>query len=54
MEYRKAVDRKQALRRCEEHLVLIDLLMAGRLEDASKMMRTHLQEAAREKRATQA
>ena len=51
MEYRKAVDRQQALRRCEEHLVLIDLLLAGQLEKASTMMRTHLRDAAREKRA---
>lgn len=51
MEYRKAVDRQQALRRCEEHLVLIDLLLAGQLEKASTMMRTHLLDAAREKRA---
>ncbi|CAM4269725.1 GntR family transcriptional regulator [Bordetella muralis] len=51
MEYRKAVDRQQALRRCEEHLVLIDLLLAGQLEKASSMMRTHLRDAAREKRA---
>ena len=51
MEYRKAVDRQQALRRCEEHLVLIDLLLAGQLEKASAMMRTHLRDAAREKRA---
>lgn len=54
MEYRKAVDRQQALRRCEEHLVLIDLLLAARLEEASEMMRTHLRDAAREKRAVQA
>ncbi|CAM4405008.1 GntR family transcriptional regulator [Bordetella tumbae] len=51
MEYRKAVDRQQALRRCEEHLVLIDLLLAGQLEKASTMMLTHLRDAAREKRA---
>lgn len=51
MEYRKAVDRQQALRRCEEHLVLIDLLLAGQLEKASTMMRAHLRDAAREKRA---
>ncbi len=49
MEYRKAVDRKQALRRCEEHLVLIDLLLSRKLERASKMMATHLSAASREK-----
>ncbi|ALM86738.1 GntR family transcriptional regulator [Bordetella sp. N] len=49
MEYRKAVDRKQALRRCEEHLVLIDLLLANKLAKAADMMREHLTAAAREK-----
>ncbi|WP_144630822.1 GntR family transcriptional regulator [Bordetella genomosp. 13] len=51
MEYRKAVDRKQSLRRCREHLALIDLLLANKLEAASRMMRTHLHDAAREKHA---
>ncbi|MBV7483882.1 GntR family transcriptional regulator [Bordetella sp. BOR01] len=51
MEYRKAVDRQQALRRCHEHLVLIDLLLAGKLDEASTMMGTHLRDAAREKKA---
>ena len=49
MEYRKAVDRKQALRRCEEHLVLIDLLLSNKTERAAKMMRDHLAAAALEK-----
>jgi len=53
MEYRKAVDRKQALRRCEEHLVLIDLLLANKLERASRMMATHLGAAAREKQSAE-
>lgn len=51
MEYRKAVDRQQALRRCEEHLVLIDLLLQERLQEAADVMRTHLGAAAREKQA---
>ncbi|MFC4275128.1 GntR family transcriptional regulator [Achromobacter aloeverae] len=51
MEYRKAVDRKQALRRCEEHLVLIDLLLANKLARASEMMEKHLKSASREKQS---
>lgn len=51
MEYRKAVDRAQALRRCQEHMVLIELLLAGKREEASGYMRYHLQAAAREKQA---
>ncbi|KAF1019570.1 MAG: hypothetical protein GAK30_03031 [Paracidovorax wautersii] len=49
MEYRKAVDRDQALRRCKEHLTLVDLLLDGQLEQASDFMRVHLRDAAREK-----
>jgi len=49
MEYRKAVDRAQALRRCKEHMVLIELLLADKREEASRYMRYHLQAAAREK-----
>ncbi|SSW71997.1 GntR family transcriptional regulator [Achromobacter agilis] len=49
MEYRKAVDRKQALRRCEEHLVLIDLLLTSKIDRAAQMMRDHLETASREK-----
>jgi DNA-binding GntR family transcriptional regulator len=49
MEYRKAVDRQQALRRCEEHLVLIDLLLADDREAAADFMRLHLRDASREK-----
>jgi DNA-binding GntR family transcriptional regulator len=49
MEYRKAVDRQQALRRCQEHLVLIDLLLEHKFEQAAEMMKTHLGAASREK-----
>lgn len=49
MEYRKAVDRDQALRRCKEHLTLVDLLLDSQLEQASDFMRVHLRDAAREK-----
>ncbi|SAI69522.1 GntR family transcriptional regulator [Bordetella ansorpii] len=51
MEYRKAVDRQQSLRRCQEHLALIDLLLAGKREAASKMMGSHLRTAVKEKHA---
>ena len=49
MEYTKSVDRQQALRRCKEHLVLIDLLLEGAQEAASDYMRMHLSDAARDK-----
>lgn len=49
MEYRKAVDRRAAARRCKEHLVLIDLLLSGQREAAADFMRLHLRDAAREK-----
>lgn len=51
MEYAKAVDREQALRRCKEHLILIDLLLEGEREAASDYMRTHLSGASREKQS---
>lgn len=49
MEYRKAVDRDQAERRCREHLTLIDLLLGGQQEAAADFLRLHLRNAAREK-----
>lgn len=49
MEYTKAVDRDQALRRGKEHLVLINLLLEGEQEAASDYMRMHLSNASREK-----
>lgn len=49
MEYRKAVDRVAAARRCREHLTLIDLLLSGQREAAADFMRLHLRDAAREK-----
>lgn len=49
MEYRKAVDRNQAERRCREHLNLIDMLLAGQQEAAADFMRLHLRNAVREK-----
>ena len=49
MEYRKAVDRDQAERRCREHVTLIDLLLSGQREAAADFMKLHLHNAVREK-----
>jgi DNA-binding GntR family transcriptional regulator len=49
IEYRKSVDRAKAGRRCREHLELIELLLAGRQQEASAFIRRHLTDAAREK-----
>ncbi|MBN3803488.1 GntR family transcriptional regulator [Paraburkholderia sp. Ac-20336] len=49
MEYRKAVDRNQAERRCREHLILIDLLLSDQREAAANFLKMHLHNAAREK-----
>ncbi|NDY93207.1 GntR family transcriptional regulator [Ideonella livida] len=49
MEYRKAVDPAATVRRCREHLSLIDLLLSGQREAAADFMRLHLRDAAREK-----
>lgn len=49
MEYGKAVDRTAAVRRCKEHLTLIDLLLGEQREAAADFMRLHLRDAAREK-----
>ncbi|WP_145010437.1 GntR family transcriptional regulator [Pseudomonas oryzihabitans] len=49
IEYQKSVDREQAQRRCQEHLQLIDLLLAGRREEAALFMTRHLNNAAEEK-----
>jgi DNA-binding GntR family transcriptional regulator len=49
MEYRKAVDREAAARRCREHKTLIELLLSGQREAAADFIRLHLRDAAREK-----
>lgn len=49
MEYRKAVDRVAAARRCREHKTLIELLLSGQREAAADFIRLHLRDAAREK-----
>lgn len=52
IEYRKSIDRAAAARRCREHLELIDLLLAGRRQEASDFILRHLSAAAREKSET--
>lgn len=49
MEYRKAVDRVSAARRCKEHKTLIELLLSGQRDAAADFIRLHLRDAAREK-----
>ncbi|MDA8347411.1 MAG: GntR family transcriptional regulator [Pseudomonadota bacterium] len=49
MEYRTAVDRDAAARRCSEHKTLIELLLAGKRKAAADFIRLHLRDAAREK-----
>lgn len=49
MEYRKAVNREAAARRCREHKTLIELLLSGQTDAASDFIRLHLRDAAREK-----
>lgn len=49
MEYQKSVDRVASARRCQEHLVLIDLLLNDQREEAADYMRLHLRDASREK-----
>jgi len=51
MEYKKAVNREAAARRCREHRVLIELLLNGQREAAADFIRLHLRDAAREKAA---
>ena len=53
MEYRKAVDREAAARRCREHKTLIELLLSGQREAAADFIRLHLRDAAREKAMSQ-
>ena len=49
MEYRKAVNREAAARRCREHKTLIELLLTGQKDAAADFIRLHLRDAAREK-----
>lgn len=54
MEYRKAVNREAAARRCREHKTLIELLLSGQRDAAADFIRLHLRDAAREKAMSKA
>jgi DNA-binding GntR family transcriptional regulator len=49
MEYSKTVDSPHWLQRCQDHARIAELLLAGRREPASHIMRRHLEEGALEK-----
>lgn len=42
IEYKQSLDRKYAIIRCREHVNLVDLLLAGKRQEASEYMRLHL------------
>lgn len=48
-EYRQTLDREKALIRCKEHIELIDLLLEGKLKQASAFLRRHLLSVSAEK-----
>ncbi len=45
VEYRTRLDRSRLYRQCEEHLILIDLLVKGERMEASQFLRQHLNTA---------
>jgi DNA-binding GntR family transcriptional regulator len=49
MEYRRSLPRDRALVRSREHVVIADLVLAGRLPEASDAMRRHLDTVGEEK-----
>ncbi|WP_426245038.1 GntR family transcriptional regulator [Nocardioides sp. LHG3406-4] len=49
IEYRQRLDPERALVRCREHISLVDAILAGRLVDASELMREHLSSVIPEK-----
>ncbi|MCB4767280.1 GntR family transcriptional regulator [Ancylobacter sp. Lp-2] len=44
IDYRQMLERDSARVRCQEHLQLIDLLLAGKRVEAAEFMKTHLEE----------
>lgn len=44
IDYRQMLDRDSARGRCQEHLVLVDLLLAGKRVEAAEFMKQHLEE----------
>ncbi|HVH82169.1 MAG TPA: GntR family transcriptional regulator [Stellaceae bacterium] len=49
VEYRKTLGSRNWLERCREHARIAELLLSGAREEASALMRRHLEEGAREK-----
>jgi DNA-binding GntR family transcriptional regulator len=49
VEYRKTLASRNWLERCQEHARIAELLLNGAREEASALMRKHLEEGAREK-----
>lgn len=47
IDYRQMLDRESARRRCEEHVELLDLVLAGKNREASEFMARHLQDLGR-------
>jgi len=46
IDYRQVLDRGVAARRCREHVELLDLVLAGRRQEASEFLKAHLEELA--------
>ncbi|WP_313904251.1 GntR family transcriptional regulator [Rhizobium leguminosarum] len=44
IDYRQMLDRKSARLRCQEHLQLLDLVLEGKNQEASRFMARHLQD----------
>lgn len=44
IDYRQMLDRKSARKRCQEHLELLDLILAGKNAEAARFMAQHLQD----------
>lgn len=49
IEYRAMLDRGRIIKQCEEHIHLLDLLMADRREEAAEFLRNHLGAASNRK-----
>ena len=53
IEYGKSIDRNGWLARCAQHVAVIDLILADELQEASSLMRDHLQQGAFSKTRTE-
>ncbi|MNW03920.1 FCD domain protein [compost metagenome] len=47
IDYRQMLDRNSARKRCLEHIELLDLILAGKNEEASRYMARHLEDLGR-------